>query len=160
MKRFFPLLFVFLVMLTGCGDAKILPYLGKWLGQFEVQTMATGGSENDKKRESLKGYVQVYANKHTFKMKMEGEQEAIDLSGTWSIKGRQLTLAFTEITIDDMGGERFRDPNRKFITPADLRVAYARPLVLNLGSDKKHLDGLTMTMGNLTGRHTFIKDSF
>lgn len=158
MKRFAPL--IFLIGLGGCADKAQLPFLGKWLGQFEVRDISSGGTDLDRKRESLKGYVQVYADKHKFVMRMEGEQEAIDLLGTWSVRGRQLTLSFAEVKIDDMGGERFRDPNRKFISPTALRVAYARPVVLNLAADKKHLDGLTMTMGNLTGRHVFLKDSF
>ncbi len=153
-------LLILLLFAAGCGDKTILPFLGKWQGQFEVQRMQVPGTESDRKRESLKGYVQVYADKHKFKMRMEGEQEAVDLTGTWSIKRQQITLQFSDVVVDDMGGEQFRDPNRKFIAPIDLRAAYSKPLVLNLSTDKKHLDGLTMTMGGLTGRHVYVKDSF
>ena len=150
-----------LAILTGCNHNKeLLPFLGKWSGQFDVSDIEGGGTAKDIKRETLKGYVQVYATERTYKMEMEGEQETIDISGTWTIKGNRLTLTPNDITIDDQGGADKRDPNKKFIPAADAKAAYNRPLLLQETPDKKALHGLKISIGNLIGTHNFVKDSF
>ena len=147
-------------MLAGCNPNKAaMPFFGKWIGAFTVTEMH-GGTALDMKRESLKGYVQVYVNRRQYKMEMEGEQETIDITGTWSVDKNRITLTPKQIDIDDQGGADKRDPNKKFI-PADIaQAAYSRPLLLQESPDKKSLTGLKTTIGILVGTHHFTKDSF
>lgn len=137
-----------------------LPFLGKWAGKFEVASIKGGGSDKDKKRESLSGYVQVYATKQTYKMEMEGEQETIDITGTWTLQGNRITLKPKSVLIDDKGGAEFRDPNKKFIPSDRVHAAYGQPLILVESPNKKSLTGLEITIGDLVGTHRLVKDSF
>jgi len=85
-------------ILAGCNPNKnLMPFLGKWIGRFEVSEIEGGGTANDLKREQMKGYVQVYATERTYKMEMEGEQETISISGNWTIKANRITLTPKEI---------------------------------------------------------------
>jgi len=137
-----------------------MPFLGKWSGSFVVSEIQGGGTDKDMKRESLKGYVQVYATNRSYKMEMEGEQETIDISGSWTIKGNRITLTPGKIVIDDQGGVDKRDPNKKFILSDEAQAAYGRPLILSESPDKKSFTGLLITIGKLVGTHRFVKDSF
>lgn len=150
-----------LLFAAGCNANKdILPFLGKWSGKFEVEEIQGGGTAQDRKREQLKGYIQVYATGRSYKMEMTGEQETIDISGNWIIKGNRITLTPKSIAIDDKGGEDKRDPNKKFIPAAVAKAAYQRPLILQESPDKKALDGLKLSIGDLIGTHHYVKDSF
>jgi len=150
-----------LAILLGCNRNKdLMPFLGKWSGEFDVTEIQGGGTPADMKREKLKGFVQVYATNRLYKMQMEGEQETIDIDGTWTIKANRITLTPKDIVIDDQGGADKRDPNKKFIPSDAARAAYERPLVLAETPDKKALNGLKITVGNLVGAHKFVKDSF
>jgi hypothetical protein len=137
-----------------------MPFLGKWSGEFQVSEIQGGGTAKDMKRESIRGYIQVYATSRSYKMEMEGEQETIDISGTWTIKGHRITLLPETIKIDDQGGVDARDPNKKFIPAEEVQKAYGRPILLSESEDKKSLTGLKTTIGKLTGTHRFVKDSF
>jgi len=137
-----------------------MPFLGKWSGEFQVSEIQGGGTAKDMKRESIRGYIQVYATSRSYKMEMEGEQETIDISGAWTIKGHRITLLPETIKIDDQGGVDARDPNKKFIPAEEVQKAYGRPILLSESEDKKSLTGLKTTIGKLTGTHRFVKDSF
>jgi hypothetical protein len=137
-----------------------MPFLGKWSGTFTVSEIQGGGADKDMKRESLRGFVQVYATNRKYKMEMNGEQETIDVNGTWTIHGNRITLTPIEVIIDDQGGIDQRDPNKKFIPSDEVRAAYGRPLILEQTPDKKALNGLKMVIGKLIGTHRYIKDSF
>ena len=151
----------FLFLLAGCNhNAELLPFLGKWLGRFEVSDIQGGGTAKDMKREQLRGFVQVYATDRSYKMEMEGEQEVIDITGNWTIKGNKITLMPKVVKIDDQGGAEQRDPNKKFIPSDEARAAYGRPLLLAETTDKKALNGLRISIGKLIGTHHFVKDSF
>lgn len=161
MKRYSLALLGAAALLAGCTAHKdIMPFLGKWRGQFHVAEINGGGTREDRRRESLQGYVQVYATMRSYKMEMDGEQEVIDIAGNWTIKGNRITLTPTSIAIDDMGGEDKRNPNKKFIAAAVAKAAYERPLILQETPDKKALNGLKISIGNLVGTHEFKKDSF
>jgi hypothetical protein len=150
-----------LILLGGCNPNKaIMPFLGKWSGSFEVSDMTRAGSKEDMKRESLKGFVQVYATNRSYKMEMSGEQETIAISGTWKIEANRITLNPRSIAIDDQGGADKRDPNKKFIPADQAQADYGLPLVLVESPDKKSLTGLKITIGALVGTHRFVKDSF
>ncbi len=155
------LLIPFALLLCGCNrNAALMPFLGKWSGHFEVTDLTNGGTAADIKRETLSGYVQVYATQRSYKMELQGEQETISITGFWTIKGNRITLNPKTVSIDDQGGAELRDPNKKFIPAADVHAAYGRPLVLAETTNNKALDGLKMSVGNLIGTHHFVKDSF
>lgn len=137
-----------------------MPFLGKWKGKFEVAEVQGGVTAQDIKRETLKGYVQVYATNRLYKLEMEGEQETIDVTGVWTIKANRITLSPQKVDIDDQGGADKRDPNKKFIPSDEAQLAYNRPIVLTESRDKKSLTGLEISIGKLVGTHRFVKDSF
>ncbi len=148
-------------MLMGCNmHTELMPFLGKWSGKFVVTTLKNGGSDKDRTREELKGFVQVYATHRTYKMELEGEQETINIEGNWTISDKRITLTPKHLVIDDKGGADLRDPNKKYIAAEDVRAAYGQPLILTEAANKKALHGLEITVGNLQGHHEFIKDSF
>ncbi|AIE84166.1 hypothetical protein [Fimbriimonas ginsengisoli] len=144
-----------------CSNREIVPFLGKWSGGFEVESIRDGAdTPQERERYRLQGYVQVYATRRSFKMHLQGEQEDLDLAGFWTFRGQRLTLKVSEIKIDDHGGADARNPNQKFISPEELNGAYSKPIVLDLSPDKKQYTGLLIGMGKLIGRHRFVKDSF
>jgi hypothetical protein len=150
---------LYLTSRAACSNQELIRFFGKWSGGFRVETIRNGpDTPEERKRYGLEGFVMVYATKHSFKMHLEGEQEVLDLAGFWTVKGQRLTLKVTEVKIDDQGGADLRDPNRKFIPPADIQAAYARPIVLDLSPDKKRYTGLPISIGPLIGRHLFVKD--
>jgi len=154
-RRAWPLLYI--LLLTGCQPNKErMPFYGRWGGGFVVDAIAGGGTEKDRQRSTLNGYLMLYATGNSFLMHEEGEQEILDIKGTWRLlKPTRVELEIAEIKIDDMGGEDKRDPNRKFIPTDDVRAAYSRPLVLDISPDKQSLTGLRLAMGDLTGRHVY-----
>lgn len=166
-NRFFILPAIVLVILlyvtaqSSCSNKELVPYLGKWTGGFIVDSVSPAArSATDLKRNNLRGFIQVYATRHSFKMHLEGEQEIIDLAGNWVLKRQRLTLKVNETKIDDFGGADVRNPNRKFIPSDAIRDTYTRPIVLDLSPDKHRYEGLPMTMGNLIGRHQFTRDAY
>ena len=157
MKRLVPLTLI--LFLAGCGSKDAIPYLGRWHGDFIVDSVTPPVSAKDMKREELHGSLQIYATNLSFKMHFEGEQESLDAEGTWSHVGTTVTLKFKSVKIDDEGGAERRDPNLKFIAPSAIHAAYQRNLVLHLSKDKKTLAGLEVTLGSLTGRHMFTRSN-
>lgn len=152
---------LFFTARSSCSNKDMLPYLGKWPGGFVVGEVRRGpNTAIDQKRSSLKGFVQIYATNRKFKIHLEGEQETIDVDGDWTRKARRMDLHVQHVVIDDQGGAALRDPNRKFILPDDIRAAYSRPLILDLSADGKSLNGLPMSIGDLTGRHLFAKETY
>ncbi|RYG48145.1 hypothetical protein EON79_05345 [bacterium] len=153
MRRAAPLL---ILALIGCTRAnkELLPYLGKWNGAFEVEAMP-GAKANDLKRETLRGYLVLYATSRRFVMRLEGEQQAADLDGTWTLKGKQAELKATKVLIDDQGGEELRDPNKKWIPATDLKPKLESPIILNLSADTQRLTGPGISIGTRQGAFRF-----
>jgi len=148
--------------LGGCNSHKdLMAFLGKWKGGFDVTSVrGANASSLDIKRDTLRGFIQVYETNRSYKMELNGEQETIEINGTWTIKGNHITLRPTMLDIDDKGGEQQRDPNKKYIAAMLVRAAYGQPLVLVESRDKKSLTGLEMSVGDLVGTHRYVKDSF
>lgn len=164
-KLIVPLLIIALLVVitarSSCSNKELLPYLGRWTGDFAVESIRTGpNTATDLKRSTLHGFMQIYASHKGFKIHLEGEQESFDVSGTWRLQGKRLVIRTQDIKIDDGGGVDARDPNRKFILPDDFRAAYNRPILLDLIPTRHALEGLPMTVGELIGRHRFTKDSY
>ena len=142
-----------LLALSGCGVNPITPYLGRWHADFLVEKLLRGDSADARKRESLHGYLQVYATENRFKMQLEGEQQGIDLTGNWILDKEKIRLKCSEIKIDDHGGSDKRDPNLKYIDSDVIRATYAREIILRRSKDHTKLVGLEITVGNLLGHH-------
>lgn len=153
MRRLAPFL---ILALAGCGGGhkELLPYLGKWNGAFEVERFA-GATPKDLSRETLRGYLMLYATNRRFLLHFDGEQQAVDLDGTWALNGKQVELRATKVEIDDQGGEEFRDPNKKWIPSDQLQAAVGRPIILNPSTDGKRLAGPATSIGDRTGAYRF-----
>jgi len=137
-----------------------MPYLGKWSGTFHVEKVAAGAAVADPERNTLRGFLQLYATGEKFELHLEGEQFGLVSKGTWSLTKNRLSLHPTEVKIDDGGGEDARNPNRAWITPADLRAAYSRPMPFQISKDGQTLTGLLIEVGPLTGTHSFKREGF
>lgn len=159
-----PLVVVLLAMIAatlrgGKSNENLRPFLGKWRGEFAVQ-QAGGKTGAEAKRYNLRGYLQVYATKRRFQMRLEGEQQGVDITGTWEAKDNSLTLTPKDVQIDDRGGEELRDPNKVYIPAEEIRAAYSRPVPLRMDAQKRNLQGPLSSIGqDRLGRHTFEKDS-
>jgi hypothetical protein len=141
------------------SNRDLLSYTGKWKGGFTVDAIEPGpNTETDRRRSRLEGYLQVYLTRRSYKLHLEGEQQGIDVDGTWTVKEGRVTLTPKEVKIDDQGGESKRDPNKKYIPNEAVTAAYNRPLVLVLAPDKRSYQGLPTTVGTLLGKHHFEKD--
>ena len=148
------------LLLAGCGDRSTMPYLGKWTGGFDVDSVAKGAAVSEPGRNRLKGFLQLYRTGERYELHLEGEQFGLVAGGTWAQKGGRVTLSPTTVKIDDGGGEETRNPNRAWIEPAALREAYSRPLALRLSKDGQRLQGLLVEVGPLTGTHAFVREGF
>lgn len=146
-----------LTLRASSANKQYLRYTGKWKGGFTVSGVSTGpDTENDRHRSRLEGYLQVYLDGRKFKLHLEGEQQGIDVDGTWTAERDTLTLNPKNVAIDDQGGEEKRDPNKMYIANDAVNETYRRPLVLK--QKGKRYDGLIVTLGPLLGSHWFEKD--
>ena len=137
-----------------------MPYLGKWTGGFDVESVKKGLAVADPARNRLKGFLQLYRTGARYELHLDGEQFALVAGGTWAQKDRRVTLSPMSVKIDDGGGAEARDPNRAWIDPAALSAAYSRPMALRLSKDDQHLVGLPDEVGLLTGTHSFVREGF
>ena len=149
--------------LVGCGDKKVVPFLGQWPGQFTVDKVNRGpDGPDDRKHHTLHGYLSVRLNKNMYMLHLEGEQQQIDVKGTWTYSGSQITLAPApdpnSIKVTSEGGKEGINPNFKYIPDEDLHQAYLKKITLKLSKDGSSLEGLRTTIAFLEGTHSFKKD--
>lgn len=150
-----------LLLTAGCnfGNKEHIRFLALWNGKFKVEKVLTGpDSPQDRARYELKGYIKILSNKSEFWIHLEGEQQAIDIKGTYKIEKDRIQLrASSDTRIDDFGGEDKRNPNLKFIPIQALKDSYAKPIILDLSKDGLKLTGLTFTLGPVEGQYEFEK---
>lgn len=156
MKKFRLVVMSLVVLSAGCVNKDRWPYLGKWNGGFKADTYA-GKVPDDIKRWDMPGYVMLYATKWSFKLHLEAEQAIIDGKGTWAQRGKTISLTFTELKIDDKGGEEKRNPNRKFISAESIRKAFGREIVFRLSDDGKKIETGLQSYDDLLGTLGFNK---
>lgn len=166
MRKVFIVFGVLLVLLIGFtvrasfSNQDLMPFTGRWKGGFTVDSIQKGSdTADDRHRSRLEGYVQVYLTGRKYVLHLEGEQQGIDVTGTWTAKGDRITLQSKSVTIDDQGGADARNPNKKYIPNEVVNEAYSRQMVLVLSKDKHNLRGLKVSVGDLIGEHAFEKDS-
>ena len=147
------------IKISGGGDREAVKFLGNWPGQFTVDKVERGpDGPDDRKHHTLRGYVNVRLNKKMYTMHMEGEQEQVDIKGTWTITGNQITLAPSDTKINVEGGKEGINPNFKFVPIEDLYQAYEKKITLNLTKDGSTLQGLRTTIAFLEGSHSFKRE--
>lgn len=142
-----------LLLLAGCGDRNLAPFLGKWSGGLEVLRVKTGG---DPKPYELRGDLQMYV--HRFELNLTGPQQTVQVRGTWTYEGKRVRLKATKIDYNDEGGAEKRDPNKAYLEPQDLQSFLGREQGLNLSKDGKRLAGVEDALANLVVRFAFVKD--
>ena len=91
-------------------------------------------------------------------MHLEGEQQTIDVQGSWNYSGNQVTLSPIDVKVETAGKDEGIDPNRKWILPEELYAAYLKKFVFRLSKDGNTLQGLDTTIVILEGAHIFKKD--
>lgn len=136
-----------------------MPFLGKWSGGLTVDRVGPKAIGSPKEN-GLKGFLQLYRTGDRFELHLDGAQFSLVSGGTWSHKNGQVILTPKEVKIDDGGGWEARDPNRPWVDPAELREGYSRPMALNLSTDGQRLTGLLVSVGPLTGTHSFLREGF
>lgn len=148
MRRYLPLLLLLLVAagVVGCADRERTPILGTWTGGFF-----------DDQNQLFKGYLTLYRTGDKFKMRLTSKEQAMDFEGTWTVAKHRVTLTTTDIKFDNPTEEDQKALGIKIIQPDEVRAAYAKPVALDLDSNKQKMAGLTMTLGSLTGKHRFEK---
>jgi hypothetical protein len=146
-------------LFAGCGGKKPVQFLGQWPGNFNVDKINRGpdGAE-DRKHHKLHGWISVRLDKQKYIMHMNGEQQQIDIKGTWTVLGNQITLDPNDVKVATDGGKDGVNPNFKYVPDADLYQAYQQKITLKLSKDGSRLEGLRTTIAFLEGTHTFKKE--
>lgn len=141
------------------GDQKAVPFLGQWPGQFTVDKVNRGpDGPDDRKHHTLHGFLSIRLDKTSYLLRLEGEQQQIEVKGTWSYSGNQITLSPNDIKPKTEGGKDGINPNFKYVPDEDLYNAYQKKITLNLSKDGSSLTGLRTTIAFLEGTHSFKKD--
>jgi hypothetical protein len=151
-----------LVLLNGCslgGDKAAVRFLGQWPGQFTIEKVNKGpDSLEDRKHNTLHGWVSVRLDRKKYLMHLDGEQQQIDITGKWVIEGNQITLNPVDVKVNTEGGKDGVNPNFKYVPDEDLYVAYGKKITLKLSKDGSTLEGLRTTIAFLEGTHSFKKE--
>lgn len=146
-------------VILGCGDKKSVPFLGTWTGGLEVTKVLSGkDSPQDRIRHNLKGYVRIVLDNNKYTMMLEGEQQVVEIKGTWAYKGKQVTLSPVDVQVNNRFKGEELNPNMKAVVPDELYSAYLKKVTLNISADGKSLSGLDTTVAALEGRHIFKKE--
>ncbi|MGV3614895.1 MAG: hypothetical protein ACO1SV_06130 [Fimbriimonas sp.] len=155
------LLGVLLITLTlrATGSNRdLLRYTGKWEGGFTIESIQKGkDTEEERHRNRIVGFVQIYLTNRKYTLHLEGAQQAIDVDGIWVAKDDRVTLTPKNVKIDDKGGPEQRDPNKPYIPNEAVQAAYNRPMTLVQSPDKQRYEGLAVTVGDFLGKHQFAK---
>ncbi|MBI1332446.1 MAG: hypothetical protein JST12_18715 [Armatimonadetes bacterium] len=153
-----PLAFILLAA-AGCGDKKMMPFLGQWNGDFVVSKVNRGpDADIDRKHHSLHGYVSLRLDKKSYLLHLEGEQQQVDVKGNWAYHGNQAVLSPSDVKVNNDNGAGQYNPNRKYVPDEDLYSAYNKKLILTLSQDGKTLQSPSMSIAFLEGEHIFTKD--
>lgn len=145
--------------ISGGGDQKAVRFLGQWPGAFNVDKVNRGpDGPEDRKHNTLRGYLSVRLNKKSYILHLEGEQQMIDVKGTWTYSGDQLILSPDDVKPKTEGGKDGINPNFKFVPDEELYNAYLKKITLNLSKDGSTLQGLRTTIAFLEGSHSFKKE--
>lgn len=149
----------FVILVSGCGDQKKVPFLGQWNGAFTVEKVKKGpDTPEDRKHNSLRGYISIVLNKNGYTLHLEGEQQKIDVKGVWTYSGNQITFTPKDTKVVTEGGPGGANPNFKYVPEEELYSAYLKKFTLKLSKDGSTLQGLTTTIAFLEGVHSFKKD--
>ena len=153
-----PLILAAAIALVGCGNRVEMPYYGKYEGGYVVDS-----TQNRlipvAKRWNLSGYVQLLANRHKFKMHLEGEQQFMDISGTWKLDGKMVRLDLLDYKFEDYGGAANRNPNRTFTSADAIRTSFGKLVTLGIQpAERVVLKGPLLVIGESAGHLEFRKD--
>jgi hypothetical protein len=133
-----------LVLIAGCVDKERAPVLGMWTGGFYTD-----------EAEVLRGYLQLYRTGDKFKMRLTTKQQEMNFEGTWSIAKERITLRVADIKFENPSDETRKALGLKIFDPEQIRSAYSKAITLDVGPNE--LKGLTLTLGQIQGRHKFTK---
>jgi hypothetical protein len=144
MKRI--LLLAPFLLLVGCVDKDRAPVLGTWTGGFYTD-----------QAEVLRGYLQLYKTGDKFKMHLNNKDQEMNIDGTWTIAKKRIELHVSDIKFENPAEEVQKALKLRIFPSEQVRTAYAKPIILNIKLDENELNGLTMTLGDIQGKHVFKK---
>ncbi len=144
----FAVIALVLLTLVGCGPKPEMALYGNWEGGF---------SETGKSEPQVKGYLQLYATGHRFKLHLGNADQSYDVAGMWRLNERQVLLAIKDINFAGLTKQEAEERRKPYMDPAEIRTDYGHQLILNLSSDKKSLAGLPMKIAGNEGAHAFEK---
>lgn len=148
-----------LTLLATNSHRELLRYTGKWAGAFTVDSISKGpDTESDRKRSRLEGYLQLYLSGRRYLFHVDGEQQGVEVNGTWQAQNDRVILTPNHVAIDDHGGADKRDPNKKYIPNDDVQAAFNRPLILIQSDDHQGFVSLPVSIGAYLGKYSFRKD--
>jgi hypothetical protein len=139
---------------SGCVNKERWPFLGKWNGGFEAESV-NSKVPSDLKRWNMPGYIMLYATRWAFKMHIEAETSTIEAKGIWELRDKTLTLRINDLKIDDRGGEEKRDPNKKYISADAIQKTIGRQIVFRLSDDLKKMDTGLQSFDEVLGSFKF-----
>jgi hypothetical protein len=132
--------------LAGCTDKERTPVMGHWTGGFYTD-----------EAEALRGYLQLYRTGDKFKLRLASKVQELNMQGTWTMAKGRIELRVGDIEFDNPSEATQKAMGIRVMDSEKVRNAYAKPLILDVSSDQKTLQGLTMTLDNLQGSHRFVK---
>jgi hypothetical protein len=135
-----------ILVVAGCTDKDRAPVMGHW----------TGGFFSDE-AEVMRGYLQLYKTGDKFKMRLASKDQEINFAGTWTVAKGRVELRVTDTQFDNPPEETIKALGIRIFESEQVRSAYSKPIALDVSDDGKSLKGLTMTLGDLQGRHRFSK---
>lgn len=129
-------------------DKERVPVMGQWTGGFYTD-----------KAEVLRGYLKLYRTGDKFKMRLTSKHQEMNFEGTWTIAKRRVELRVSDVQFENPPEETQKALGLKLLSSEEVRTVYSKPIMLDLNAKDNELDGLTMTLGNIQGKHQFKKEA-
>jgi hypothetical protein len=134
------------LLVAGCGQNPEAVLLGHWTGGFDLKSGAPT---------EYSGYVHLYATGHSFKLELKSRDQTLSDSGTWSLRGRTVTLENQDVESDQPDQDVVFAKKLQVIDLDLVRSQLGREIILHGSADWQTLEGLSLTLGKKEGHFVF-----